>query len=65
MPEAAAAREIFEETVLLPKQSPILCVRFFPDAAWFVAYNMRYYLRRAVSDGYENSEAAFLTWKPY
>jgi ADP-ribose pyrophosphatase YjhB (NUDIX family) len=58
MPEAAAAREIFEETGIVAEAESILCVRFFPDA-WFVAFNMRYISGEPVSDGYENSEAAF------
>ncbi len=59
MPEAAAAREIFEETGIVAEAESILCVRFLPDA-WFVAFMMRYISGEPVSDGFENSEAAFL-----
>ncbi len=36
----------------------ILCVRFLPDA-WYIAFIMRYVSGEPVSDGVENSEAAF------
>ena len=59
MPEAAAAREIFEETGVVAEAESILCVRFLPDA-WFVAFMMCYISGEPVSDGLENSEAVFL-----
>ncbi len=59
MPEAATAREIFEETGVVAEAESILCVRFLPDA-WFVAFMMRYISGEPVSDGFENSEAVFL-----
>ncbi len=58
MPETAAAREILEETGIVAEAESILCIRFFPDA-WFAAFMMRYISGEPVSDGYENSEAAF------
>lgn len=58
MPEAAAARELFEETGIVAEAESILCVRFLPDA-WYVAFMMRYVSGEPVSDGVENSEAAF------
>ena len=58
MPEIAAAREILEETGVVAEAESILCVRFLPDA-WYVAFMMRYVSGEPVSDGVENSEAAF------
>ncbi|HIT89053.1 MAG TPA: NUDIX domain-containing protein [Candidatus Merdenecus merdavium] len=58
MPEVAAAREIYEETGVVAKAESILCVRFLPDA-WYIAFMMRYVSGEPVSDGAENSEAAF------
>lgn len=58
MPEVAAAREIFEETGIIAEAESILCVRFLPDA-WYIAFVMRYISGEPVSDGAENSEAAF------
>lgn len=58
MPEVAAARELFEETGVVAEAESILCMRFLPDA-WYVAFMMRYVSGEPVSDGYENSEAAF------
>ncbi|MGI6086068.1 MAG: NUDIX domain-containing protein [Acetivibrionales bacterium] len=58
MPEIAAAREVFEETGVVAEAESILCIRFLPDA-WYVAFMMRYISGEPVSDGIENSEAAF------
>jgi len=58
MPEDAAAREIFEETGIVAEAESILCTRFLPDA-WYIAFMMRYVSGDPISDGFENSEAAF------
>lgn len=58
MPEVAAAREVFEETGVVVEAESILCVRFLPDA-WYITFMMQYVSGEPVSDGAENSEAAF------
>ena len=58
MAETAAKREILEETSVVAEAESILCMRFLPDA-WYVAFMMRYISGEPVSDGYENSEAAY------